>query len=189
MSRFSTTFGCALIILCSRQGLSSEIGIGDYQKVIASNGEYTSEIANPFQWMADNLLEAKGSNLAKAFLEARQMDLDGDRKNELIITSSLIVGHGHTPNYVFKLTETGDSYRYIGELAVNGGRIGTIVDSNGQRLVVTTGYTGKFSLAYHENDGKRYVLKKTDEYKIQDGVIVGLPDEIRRMFPYLDPGQ
>lgn len=180
---------CCFLLLHALGGQGAENGVSDYHKVIARNGEYAEPIVNPFQWMADNLLDAKGANLAKALLQARQIDLDGDGKTELIITSTLVAGHGETPNYAFKVTEGGDAFKYIGELGISGGRIGAATDNDGARVVVTTYRLGKFYVCYHVNNGRKFTLKKRDEYNIEGGIIVGLPDELRKMFPYLDPGQ
>jgi len=180
---------CCFLLLHALGGHGAEISVGDYHKIIARNGEYAEPIVSPFQWMADNLLDTKGANLAKALLQARQIDLDGDGKTELIITSLLVVGHGETPNYVFKVTESGDAFNYIGELGVSGGRIGAEVDNDGSRVVVTTYRLGKFYVCYHVNNGRKFTVKRRKEYNIEGGIIVGLPEEVRKMFPHLDPGQ
>jgi hypothetical protein len=178
-----------LLLLASIPAIlaAAETGVGDYHLTIQGNRDYAEPIADPFRWMADNLQARKGSALASARLTARQLDLDGDQVPELIISSTTIAGHGETPHYVFKVAADQASFAYIGELGVSGGRIGVIAGADGRPQVVTTYRLGTFFVAYFVNDGRRFRLVRRDEYAFEDERIVGLPEEVIRLFPEL-PG-
>jgi hypothetical protein len=171
------------LALLAAQGV--ETGVGDYHLTVQHGGDYAAPIADPFHWLADNLQGRQGSALAPARLTARQLDLDGDRVPELVLSSTTIAGHGETPHYVFKVAADQASFAYIGELGVAGGRLAVITGADGRPQVVTTYQLGTFSVCYHVNDGRRFRLVERDEYALDGERIVGLPAEIVRLFPEL----